>query len=67
MSTSNIHVVITDPGGKQIGLVDTTGAVFQHPSATVSATIAKSATGVVTSVRGVVPGTSVIFESQPSK
>jgi hypothetical protein len=60
----NKHGDNKDDKNRIISSVDTTGAVFVPPSASIPATINKSATGVVTSVHGVVPGTTVVFDNQ---
>jgi hypothetical protein len=63
----NKHQDNTDPTNKIISVVDTTGQSVPQASAGIPAVIATSATGAVISVHGVVPGTSVVFDSQRSK
>lgn len=67
MSKENTHSNVTDPSGKTIAVVDTTGQSVSQPSAGIPASVAKSSTGQVVSVHGVVPGTSVVFDSQIAK
>lgn len=67
MSHTNKHGDVSDPGGKIIGAVDTTGQSVANPSSAIPATVAKSSVGETVSVHGVVPGTTIVFDNQRTK
>jgi hypothetical protein len=63
-SQKSIEVNVTDPGGKIIGKISTTGMGQLRPSEGVQLSVSKAASGQITGVHGVVSGVTVDLPGQ---